>query len=367
MPRPGACLLRHLSPLTSIVSLSFLLLATATLSAQTPQAAPGALATPADQPGQPYTLHVYKRVVQVPTLVLTQDHKQYAKPIDAARFTVSLDSGPRFHPTRIRLEGDDPISLSILLDVGGSQRDLLPALERNLAAWVSRSLKPQDRVSIYAVDCNLIRTAQQLPPDPQLLTRQLHAALISTATHRNRPHPACGNAVPLWSSLITIMASQVDHPGRRVILGFTIGYNGASSLYWTDVRSAAARTGISIYAFAQRAFIDISPAEARDREVFSELCQSSGGLTEPIDPLELPKALDNFTTMLRNRYILEFPVPFNPTSGSHSIRVDIAHLDAFIQPAGVDVALTDPALAKDPSTIPTDESAAPKMGKHRPH
>ena len=72
------------------------------------------------------TLHVYENLLQVPVLVLRPDRDHIPKPIDADRFSVSLDAGPWFPATHVRREGDDPISLSILLDVTGDGGLLMP-------------------------------------------------------------------------------------------------------------------------------------------------------------------------------------------------------------------------------------------------
>src|ERR1700677_21643 len=56
------------------------------------------------------TLHVYASTIQIPVLVLGTD-RQPTAPVASGRFKVSLDDGPKFRATHVRLEGDDPISL----------------------------------------------------------------------------------------------------------------------------------------------------------------------------------------------------------------------------------------------------------------
>ena len=43
-----------------------------------------------------------------------------------AQFRLSLDSGPTFQPTHVRMEGDDPISMAILIDTMVPKSELLP-------------------------------------------------------------------------------------------------------------------------------------------------------------------------------------------------------------------------------------------------
>ena len=82
------------------------------------------------------------------------------------QFNIKLNSGPSFHPSRVRREGDDPITLAILLDVSGDQSHLLPALSKNFSNWIATSFKPQDRISIFALDRGLVRTDSDEPPIP---------------------------------------------------------------------------------------------------------------------------------------------------------------------------------------------------------
>ncbi len=63
----------------------------------------------AEQEGVTPTLHVYTNTIQIPVLVLGSD-RQPTGLIGGSRFEVSLDSGPKFRATHVRLEGDDPIS-----------------------------------------------------------------------------------------------------------------------------------------------------------------------------------------------------------------------------------------------------------------
>jgi hypothetical protein len=78
------------------------------------------------------TLHVYANLVQIPTLVLGSDHKPMAR-IDEQRFFVSLDGGRKFRVTHARLEGDDPISLAILMDLSQSDQSVVGWADQAIA------------------------------------------------------------------------------------------------------------------------------------------------------------------------------------------------------------------------------------------
>src|SRR6202044_2058552 len=101
---------------------------------------------PTSQDEPIHTLHVYTDLVQVPTLVLGRNHESISPPIADQRFSVSIDFGPWFRVTHTRMEGTDPISLSILLDTGGASADLLPKIDDAIAALAPSSLSTRDRV-----------------------------------------------------------------------------------------------------------------------------------------------------------------------------------------------------------------------------
>ncbi len=146
------------------------------LLAQTTPPAP-----PSDNPG--YTLHVYVNLVQIPTLVLSPSFSQLP-PISLNKFNISLDSGPRFHPTQMHREGDDPMDFAILLDLSGDAFDLQSALSDSILAFSSQSLQPHDHVSIFAIDCLLAGTANDIPAsDGDRIAHALDAAISFPQLH----------------------------------------------------------------------------------------------------------------------------------------------------------------------------------------
>jgi hypothetical protein len=105
---------------------------------------------------------------------------------------------------------------------------------------------------------------------------------------------------------------------------------------------------------------------AVDAHPFLSICELSGGMLMPTVPELMERTLQRFMTMLRERYILEFPRPSNSTRGEHSVEIRIAGRDNYyVRPTGVSVALPDDSVLKDPTTVPSDPSRAPVQGKRR--
>jgi len=128
------------SRVLSMLWLALALLGSSMLRAQTPLPPTAPDAVP--EPLPPITtLHVYMDLIQVPVLVL-DFNLQPLKPIDPSRFLVSLDAGPQFRPKHVRQEGDDPITLGILLDPS-SEAELMPRVAAAIAGLAPGSLHPR--------------------------------------------------------------------------------------------------------------------------------------------------------------------------------------------------------------------------------
>jgi len=336
---------------------------------------------PAADGGVP-TLHVYTNLVQVPTLVLTMNQDLIDKPIAESRFSVSIDSGRWFRTTHVRREGDDPISLSILLDVGGDAADVMPKMGDALEKLAALSLHARDRVSVYALDCSLRRSLYDAPADSVSLKRAVGAALDPWMLRkRTKQTEGCENRGHLWDGLGAVALALSELPGRRVILVVTDGRDTGSRISWDRVRDFAQATGIAIFALnfapasstgmgnyrsGRGGYLPGGGGSSGVENPLTSVCQLSGGLVMRMNyAAALPTTLERFVRMLRERYIVEFPRPSNSTAGHHGMEVKIDKGAYFIRPSGVSVPLPDPALMADPTTIQAGPSQAPEEGKRK--
>ena len=137
------------------------------------------------------TLHVYTNLIQIPVLILSP-LLDYAPKVDPKSLTVTLGEGKPFHPNHIRPEGDDPISLAILLDVSDSGNDLLPQFGPGLAKLAAQSLRPQDSVAVYALDCSLLRVSGFVPTTFDSLKAAGERARNATTPRENKRRRNCG-------------------------------------------------------------------------------------------------------------------------------------------------------------------------------
>jgi len=313
------------------------------------------------------TLHVYADTIQIPVLVLSPEHQ--AMPLIAPnRFNISIDGGPKFRATHVRLEGDDPISLSILFDVSGDESGLMSKVSGAIAGLAPLSLRPQDRVSIYALDCTLVRSLSDVPAEPAQLQLGVNTALDKWLNRiKTDRKSTCKQKVHLWDALAVIVRHMSQLRGRRVILAMTSGVDQGSINYWNRVRLFAQESGVAI--FGLRAGYDVFVPNAFQRldveNTLFSLCELTGGVVFSATQKTVAKELEWFTEIVRGRYIVEFPRPLHGTSGAHDLLVSIDKSDAFVRSAGISVPIVDPALLADPTTVPLDPSLTPEVGKHR--
>jgi hypothetical protein len=265
------------------------------------------------------------------------------------------------------MEGADPLNLAILIDVGIKRRsDLVTDLAGAIAEMAPKELHPQDRVSIYLLTCNLLRTAHEVQPFPGLLSDSIAGGLQSPKLGKTSAGEACGTNVYLWGAMTSVIEDMSDVPGRRSMLVISNGHDDGSKISWPKLHEYAGMQGVALFGLEETS-LPLS-AWQRDRtDVFRTLCESTGGVVMQGGKRELPTRLQQWTEMLRGRYIVEFPRPQSVTSGAHDIVVSIKRDGyAFTTVAGVSFSLPDPKITADPNYVPSDEGSDIPVGKRRP-
>jgi hypothetical protein len=316
------------------------------------------------------TLHVYTNLIQIPVLVLGP-FQDYVPKVDPKAVTVTVGDGKPFPPTHIRTEGDDPLTLAIMLDVSDSEGNLAPELGHALEKLGQQSLHPQDRVAIYALDCGLLRASDFVASDATVLKAAGELASKDITPRTNKHRRNCGDTLRFLDSLM-IVSNQLSHQqGRRVLLAISSGHDSGSTVTADQIHQLANRTGVAIFGLAEpgvgasggRGGRGAGPpptSSGGSKPEFNDLCEATGGLARYTSADALPKALDTLVKMLRERIIVEFPRPTGVGTGPHAIHVAIAKTNDFIRPAGISVPIPDSHILTDPNTIHPGESSPPE-------
>ena len=349
---------------------------------------PAQTTQPSTPEGPIHTLHVYMDLIQIPVLVLDSE-MELMKPIDTSRFRISLDAGPVFHPRTVRPEGDDPISLAILLNAN-AEPALMPQISEAISSLAPGSLHPADHISVYGLDCSLTRSLLNVPANPVLLKEAVDRALAKwTERHQTRHARPCSQKLQLWDAMGYLVKQLREVPGRRVMLVVSDGSDHGSIATWSDIRTFTQEAGVAVFGYStpnvRNSPYRIGPAitdghayrssgllprfrpDNTPEDPFNLICQLSGGIVLAADERFVPKDLTRFIALVRSRYIVEFARARNDTPGQHSILVTIdKNSIAYIRPAGVIITMRDAAIDADPSTIPRDATDAPELGKRKP-
>jgi hypothetical protein len=353
-------------------------------NAQTPAAA----VAPSTDNRQPpiTTFHVYTNLEQIPVLVLNADH-QRMKPIDTSRFRVRIDSGPLFVPKYVRQEGDDPISLAILIDATRQKNELIPQLTQSISELAPGYLHSHDLVAVYRFDCNLIRTLYFKPADPAVLKDAVDRALESwhSGGEKQASGGSCKPSMPLWDSMAKTLADLSHQPGRHVLLVVSDGQDTGSKTPWTQVMRSAQTDSAAVFALTNLSLqifkseednrpgrVVIRPQVTWNWKLLQDpenkldlICELSGGLEIQAEQRFEAFRLKEFAQMLRERYILEYPRGKDRKAGINGLEVSLGRDDLYIRPSGVSAPVASEDEIKGLNTAPADPTSTPTVGPRR--
>ena len=153
------------------------------------------------------------------------DLERLEKSIAENRFSVSIDNGPWFRATHVRREGDDPISLSILLDVSGGSSALMPEIAHAISGLAPLSLQERCCVSIYVLHCPFKQSMEDAPAERDDLKRAVDSALQMWSYRRQKKHESdCKPPPRLWDALTSIILYRfITFRAAEVALAITDG------------------------------------------------------------------------------------------------------------------------------------------------
>jgi hypothetical protein len=303
------------------------------------------------------TLHAYANLIQIAALVLNKD-QAVIKDVPEHSFSLSLDRGRRFQPSHVRVEGDDPISLAIVMDVSGEEDSLLMWIDGALAQLAERSLRPGDRVALYAVNCTWKRSEVGMPVSADGIRADVRRLLQEAGRDRGTE---CGAKPHLWDALEEATRALSDSPARRVILAVTDGRDAGSERRWHQAQMYAQFRGVAIFGLTDGYLYQKRPRE----DPYQSICWANGGAILTTRPEDLNKDMQRFMEMVRGRYIIDFPRASNATGGLHSLDVKIAHVRAVIRFAAGPYRVAAKQERQDPSMVPGSGVPKPEQGGRR--
>lgn len=292
--------------------------------------------------------------LQIPVLAFggsLYDHESIPPEVTLP-FLVGINGGLPSPVQHVRLEGADPISLSIVLDVSGNQDRIVSAINTTIANFISQSLHPHDYVSVYAVDCSVVQTADDVRADGAAMERAVNEAMRSTAAHQpQKGHHAC---MGHGEALARIVDQLGQLYGRRTILAVgprvLYGYpypdfdgNINDPSLWFPLERQLDTSSVTVFGL-----VEGYPDSTHPPDLFGRLCQKSGGIVLNANQKDVAPQLQHFIDLLRGRYILEVERP--QSDGPVHLSLSLGHTKKayFIYPSGFTQPIGDPPGTNSP-------------------
>lgn len=317
------------------------------------------------------TLHVYVNLVQIPVLVLSGSLRPIPHLPDSS-FKVTIDGLGQIRPERIRMEGEDPINLVLIVDRSIKDDTLWNNLPKSLEPLIE-SLRPRDHIGILGMDgCVARRFGPEMAPfDPDWL-RGTAKTVTDMVPSKNRGNKAaCAKPITYWELVMYAAGKLAQYPGRKILvtLGpgdklppqitqqvhslltgnsitmFPIVHPNAMNISIPYVLGRPTRGGNSTQALAlMNPRVDTDALQAMTNQA-----ELSGGTLLGTSFQDFAKTLAQPVELARGRYIIEFPRPDKLPPGTHYIFVEDGHPRDFIRPAGISVPIAAPNEMRDAS------------------
>ncbi|WP_263379886.1 vWA domain-containing protein [Granulicella paludicola] len=291
--------------------------------------------------------------LEIPTLVVDHDHRPVGD-LTPGQFSISVDNHPSFAPVAIREQHNEPVALTVLIDASRDPYHDLSNLGEEIGGLTSTMFLPDDRLSIYALDCVMTRSLYNMPPTPENVRKAVASAMSQPDLHNHDKSSTCGKSVHLWDNIAAAVAALSKLPGRRVLLVVSSGHDGGSKYNWQTVQQYALDQDVAIFGIRDQRQFDadtftpsalsvknghtgqtISPTpETREATKLDLLCANAGGLILNALPLRRNETFAYFLFIVRHRYILTIPAEAYPQGADHTLKVTIPRSPFFVSAAG---------------------------------
>ncbi|HEY9138919.1 MAG TPA: hypothetical protein VIM67_11655, partial [Terriglobus sp.] len=283
----------------------------------------------------------------------------------------------RIKPARIRLEGDDPIDLTLLIDRSVRDDGIWNDLPKSLDSLI-QSLQPHDHLTVFAMDgCKARRLGEEMEAFKEEKLRQSVTSAMQLqpywASHHRKEE--CPQPLTYWDMVFYAAKRLSQSSGRKLIVtlgpGASINTQGAANIH-----NILLNNSISLFPIVHNSSTGGLPLSSINFTTSDSLiplmtqAEESGGVVLGATWRSLAKTLAQPVLMARGRYILEFPRPDSLPGGQHHITVADGHPRDFIRSAGIAVPVADPkeiesqsighglpvntAVAAGENTVPTE-------------
>lgn len=210
-------------------------------------------------------------------------------------------------------ETDRPLTLALLVDTSGSQRQVLPVEKQAAAQFLRQVLRPSDLALLITFDVN-VDLLQDFTPEVERLQKALERARINAPGTPVNPGPFPQDRVigtRLYDALYLASREKLGpEVGRKALIVVSDGEDFGSSVDDKRAIEASHRSDSMIYAIGiadEQVYLQGMSRPYRGRGVLEKLAEETGGRAIfPSSVDELQKAFDEIAAELRSQYSLGY-------------------------------------------------------------
>jgi hypothetical protein len=275
----------------------------------------------AQPPQETTTIHVLADLIEVPVLAFKLPFR-LEPGLTKSQFVIRLDGGTPFHPSHVRLEGAEPLNLSVVVEADTKDiHSLSQSFQSGMESWSPTLFNDSDRVSFYIYGCRLVRSLKEERASPKdsrdKLVRAVALPAFQSAMEGGRSCPR----PPLDRLLETVMDQTADAGSWNVILLIVNAEHKADLKQFERVRAFAAAKRVTVFAIKYLATDRFPASVYSGSEVVNRLVAAVGGITLHSALGELGEVTDTMIEDVRQRYIVSFPRPGNGSQGAHYLQI----------------------------------------------
>ena len=274
---------------------------------------------PADDLGQEPTIRLGTRLVNV--LFSVQDPRnRYINDLQATQVEIYED-GVRQEIFTFKQEFDLPLTMALLVDVSGSERNTLPLLKDAGGQFIDAVLRRGQATAAVIKFEGEATVMQGLTSNPARVRRALEEVAFTAPP----PVGIFGGPTPpingrsrqggtsLWDSIVATCSDLLARePGRKTIILLTDGEDTTSRLKITDAINEALRAEVVIYSIGIG-----DPGFGVDEKALRRISEATGGRAVfPKRASELHRAFLQLEEDLRQQYLLAYEPTNEATTGS---------------------------------------------------
>jgi VWFA-related protein len=277
------------------------------------------------------TLRIATEVVNIYAVV--RDKNRPVAGLNREDFEVTEDDRPQ----EIRYfsrETDTPLTMGILIDTSGSQRNVLRVEQQEAKAFVQQVITKRDLAFVLRFDTE-VELLQDLTANHRLLAQAIDSTVINSAAGSAipGPFPTTGGGGTNLHDAVYLSARELlkNEVGRKVLIVLSDGEDTGSKMKLSDALEAAHKSDVIIYCIAvtDRRFYAGQSFGFSGDSILRRYAEQTGGRVVEVGRIkDTARAFQEIAEELRTQYSLGYTPSNTRRDGSfRKVRVKVKGRD----------------------------------------